>query len=178
MNHNLEFLTLRLEAAKKRLAGSDDYKEIKVLEKIVEEIISAGKRGPYGKKNVRLIKVGRKNFKKDSTNSPGAHISQGSRINYVYNLVEEITKKYGGEIEVDNLVDILKNEYHLVWKDISKNGKDKKGRITTYIRIYNNTHGDDQRLGLWPEATPGAKRVWRYTKIVYTGKESLAANGV
>lgn len=195
MKQHLEFLQLRLDAIKKRIARTDDYKEMRVLEKMIAEITAESEEEtvlpettiveeenklrfsdptPEPTLHQVIVNNGRKTYKKDMENSPVAQLKHGERIPFVYDLVEEIAKSNGGEISIPKLMEILKQDYGMIWEDLDKDGKAKNGRISSYINLYNEDHIDDQRLELFPKKEPGKTRVRRYEKVIYVGKERLS----
>lgn len=167
MNSNLEFLKERLETAKRRVAASDDYKEMKVLEKIINEL---GQYTPL-KEEPKKMKGG---FTKNEENSPVAEIRRGGRIKYVYKLIEGIVYNNDKSIEIGALEKILKIEHNI---DMVGKGSNQSSNIPSYINIYNKAHPDAQHLFLWPQKKPGEKRVGKYTHITYLKKRKKWGKG-
>lgn len=172
MNSNIQFLKERLELVERRIASTDDYKEMKVLKRMIAELEGTPIAiSPQTNSNVHDIKAPRVGgYHKDMDNSPAAHIPHGRRASYIYDLIEEYLRGKGGVGEIEDIARYLREEKGLTWAD---KGKTSSSRISTYVSKYNELHTDDQRLQLYPPLTPGNKRVWKYTKVFYTGKQKV-----
>lgn len=115
-NEHIEFLKTRLTVIEKRIAATEDYKEMKVLKKIISELsgmqqlslpISDTPIMPVGVPKIERTT----GYTKDMQNSPVPHLGHGKRIPYVYNIVEQVVKEHGGELEIDKLQQILRDTH-------------------------------------------------------------------
>ncbi len=179
MKDTIEFLKNRLEVIKKRVVASNDYKEMKVLERMIEELeapISHQEQAiPQMPSATKFKRTS--GYSKDMNNSPAKEMPHGRRISGIYGIVEKIVRENGGEMEIPLIVEFLKEDYGMKWKDVDKNGEEKSSssRISTYINKYNERHIDDQILQLLPAAPLGKSRPRKYTKVVLINKQRKAS---
>jgi hypothetical protein len=192
MNH-LQFLKERLEsvsakvensaeylkyiALQKTVARTDEYKEMKVLQRMIaelstEEVLSKpalfefGENSNLKQKQVRNYSASRN---RDTEHTAVPHIEHGKRVSTIYDTAECIVKEHGGEMSVVELHERLAQEYEMKW--------DKSTRVTAYISCHNWTHPDDIRLVGRPEKLPHQKKSggYKYIKYIkYIGKERLS----
>ncbi len=181
MTTNIEFLKNRLSVIKKRIASTDDYKEMKVLERMITELevadtlsVASNSVAPKSSDAPRRVDVKTKRgfFPRDTEASVAAHVASGSRIVYIYETVEKIVKEHGGKIAVDKLEGILEKDYGMDWTT-PRGDRNERPHVCSYLGIYNKHHEDDQRLVAFPQRKEGKIRVRRYTHVQYVGKERL-----
>lgn len=109
---------------------------------------------------------------RDSGNSLAAEAKHGERTLVAYNKIEEIVKGLGGEASLSDIKDHLEALYDTTWTDFDGRGKDS--RIASTIATYANLYPDNITLDLLPKAKPGHKRVRKYERVRYIGKEVLS----
>ncbi len=186
VEHYIKILEERKQEAQQRVANSDAYKEYKLLKTMIEDL----RREKVPEKPTKYAvaeplltlaipmapaarkKSSRGGYSKDMDKSPVPHIRFGQRINYVYELIENIVKDNKGQVSIAELNEHLKEHYNELWENLLNTTK-KTGVIAAYIQMYNKHNEDNQRLSLVAKSFGQGGRANRWTKIIYNGKERL-----
>jgi hypothetical protein len=161
-----QYLEDRIKKIELRIAQSDDYKELKILKRMLSEI----KETPPPAEIIvpELVKkyAGREAYSKDMMHTPLPEIKHGERISFIYGSAEHVVKKAGGTMDIEEAQKKITEEFGATW--------DNTVRLTNYVSCYNNKYPDQQTLKLMPEKLPHQKRASKYMTLVYVGKERLS----
>ncbi len=182
----LEFLRARIKEVEKRVAATEDYKELKVLRKMLADLspkITISAREPEENVEVEAkvkaqeyvplhfpkpaVKSARRSSGHDLDNSPLVSIAFGGRMRYIYEKVEDLVKQSGGSMSLDDITEYLKLEYNLEFTS--------ERTVANYINLFNSNPSteDEATLECFPKPAAGKIKVKKYTSVVYVGKERL-----
>lgn len=183
MSTHIEFLKLRLATIEKRIAMTEDYKEMKVLKRMIAELealeAAAKQSDEFEKKKdkdntvwpIQVEKKKRKNVydpsrTRDEDNSPVPELPRGERMTFIYEATEALLKRNGRQMDVKEIEQQLDIKHGIKWK--------KPASIQMYIWSYNTTHPENETLEVLLEARPGQNRkLAKYIK--YIGRQRLSA---
>lgn len=176
----IDFLKERLATIKKRIAATQDYREMKLLERMIEEIeeeqepeefhlpeeIKSPERIEAEEQLERRI-AGTEGYTRDINNTVAPNVPVGKRLEYIYDKTEEIVKAAGGRIKIKEAERKLSEMYGMVWDSGQK-------RLSTCLAGYKLLHPENYQLEFKRAFKPGTKRLV-IDDIYYTGPQRMQA---
>lgn len=175
------FLEHRLREVKRRIVNTPDYQEMKVLQRMLKEImgnvdiprlaaplsvlsVPDNVRDPFKKKG---------GYEKNMDNSPMREMPFGTRISGLYEIVEKLCLENNGQIAIITLCEYLEE----VEQNWVKTERDSRDLVLSYIQLHNKKEDADVTLQLMPERPSGRGGRHKYEWVRYVGKQNLVKAG-